>query len=52
MSEQDLKLYVLATILNWAVEEKELNDDDDISLNDRYCDNLESFISVLEGSKV
>jgi hypothetical protein len=49
MSEQDLKLYVLATILNWSQEEQELNDDDDISLNDRYYENLESFINVLQG---
>jgi len=46
LSEEKLSELVLKNVLAWAEEEFEANDDD-LTLNDRFNENLESFIDVL-----
>jgi len=46
LSEEKLSELVLKNVLAWSEEEFQANDDD-LTLNDRFGENLESFIDVL-----
>ena len=46
LSEEKLSELVLKNVLAWSEEEFQANDDD-LTLNDRFNENLESFIDVL-----
>ena len=46
LSEEKLSELVLKNVLAWSEEEFQANDDD-LTLNDRFNENLESFIDLL-----
>tara|TARA_R110001599_G_scaffold140417_2_gene320470 strand:- start:74 stop:259 length:186 start_codon:yes stop_codon:yes gene_type:complete len=47
LSEEKLSELVLKNVLAWSEEEFQANDDD-LTLNDRFNENLESFIDLLK----
>jgi hypothetical protein len=47
MTEVKLKDIVMKSVLQWAQEEYDVNDDD-WSFNDRFNHNLETFIELLQ----
>ena len=48
MSEDQLINQIKQTLLEWALEEIDENPDSDVSLEDRYFENRDSLLGVLQ----
>lgn len=48
MSEHELLRLTMETLLRWATEEAELNDEGEEGIESRYAETVESYLEALE----